>query len=175
MSFGKEFYHRQLIVCPVLLEFMGGWKFAAWYLESDFIASKPNVVVVLHASGKRIPCGSVGDSVLERWCACWVLTCDAPWHLCVIAGIHQWEMSEDVIIGCQGRCWCKRLEHWTQGTCLIGKEEKISIYYPHMNDSPQKARFDAFKDMENFELQPVTTSILTGACRCRSTQPYRFV
>lgn len=70
MSFREEFHKRELIVGPVLFEFMCWWEFAARNFKRDLVATEPDVVVVLHSTGQRIPSCAISDSVLERRCAC---------------------------------------------------------------------------------------------------------
>lgn len=111
MSFGQELHHRQLIVGPVLLELVSGRKLAAGDLERDFIAAEPDVVVILHAAGQRIPSRAIRDAVLERWSAGGALARNTSRHLSVIARIHKREMSEHIVVGCQRRSRCKRLEN----------------------------------------------------------------
>lgn len=124
MRLGKEFHKRQLIVSPVFLQFMCWRKFTAWNFESHFIASKPDVVVILHTARQRIPRSAVCNSILERRCAGGVFARDTSRHFCMVVGVDEREMFKDVIIWCQRRSRCKGLEHCTQGTYLVKVEKR---------------------------------------------------
>lgn len=165
MGFSKEFDEWQLIVCPVLSQFMCGRKFAARDLKRDFIASKPDVVVILHAAGQRIPSSTVGNSIVERRCTDIVPARDTSRHFCMVVGVYERNVLENVIIWRQRRSWRKRLEHWTQGTywAKVDKRKKI----PFITSAYEK-QLCAF-DFQGLGCISSAIIILTGARRRRST------
>jgi hypothetical protein len=55
VCFGEEFDQRHAVVLPILGEFVGGRIFTARDFQSDFHATVPDVIEVLHAAGQRIP------------------------------------------------------------------------------------------------------------------------
>lgn len=100
VSFRKELHQWQLVVGPILFKFMSRWEFTAGNFKRNLVASKPNVVVILHSSSQRVPCRTICDTILERWGACRALTRHATRHFSMVTSVNQREMSEDVIVGC---------------------------------------------------------------------------
>ena len=66
VSLSQEEQHGGAVVVPELGKLLSRRKLAAGELEGDLHASVPDVVVVLHAAGQRVPCSAVGGAVAER-------------------------------------------------------------------------------------------------------------
>lgn len=65
MDLSEEFHERQLIVIPILAEFMSWRVFAARDFKGHLHASVPDVVVILHSSCQWIPGSTICDAILE--------------------------------------------------------------------------------------------------------------
>uniref|UniRef100_A0A182WNY3 Uncharacterized protein n=1 Tax=Anopheles minimus TaxID=112268 RepID=A0A182WNY3_9DIPT len=76
-------------------------KLAAGHLERNLHAAVPDVVEVLHATGQRVPGGTIRDAILERGrCG---FARDAARHLTVVIRVRQRQMLEHVVVRRQRR------------------------------------------------------------------------
>ena len=65
VSFAHELQEWVSIVVPKLWQFSAGRELAAGQFQSDFHASVPNVVVILHSTCQGVPSCSIGRSITE--------------------------------------------------------------------------------------------------------------
>lgn len=82
---------------------------------------------------------SIRDSVLKGRRIGGAFACDSTWHLSMIAGVHEREMFENIVVGCQRWSWRKRLEHCAQGTYLKKLKEKEENENPIYKATPSCA------------------------------------